>query len=97
MAKKKQIGIIGAAAIALASVMGAQQQVNALAPSTQQSAPGQQNKKDAVIKEVKTTVETNRKGLHGGIQNPYKHVRTAKKNQRQIRKFKRQNPNTVGR
>lgn len=96
MAKKKQIGILGAGAIAIASMVGAAQQANALVgPETQQTSPSQQqNKKDAVIKIVNTQVERNRKGLHGGVQNPYKHVRTPKKNQRQKRKFNRQNPNS---
>jgi hypothetical protein len=97
MAKKKQIGLLGAGAIAIASMMGAAQQANALnAPaSQQQNAPSQQqNKKDAVIKIVNTQVERNRKGLHGGLQNPYKHINTPKKNQRQKRKFNRQNPNS---
>jgi hypothetical protein len=94
MAKKKQIGILGAAAIAMASVLGGAQHVNAVGPSTQQTSPNNNTqKKDAVINEVKTTTETNRKGLHGGVQNPYKYIKTPKKNQRQIRKWKRQNPN----
>lgn len=93
MAKKKQIGIFGATAIAIASALGGAHQANAIQPAQTQNQTSQQNKKDAVIKEVKTEVETNRKGLHGGLQNPYKHIRTPKKNQRQIRKWKRQNPN----
>jgi hypothetical protein len=94
MKKKRQIGFLGATAIAVASTLGGAQQVNAL-PSTGANVIQQQSKKDAVPvekKQVRAESEKNRFGGFSGNQNPYKHIRKAGRNQRQLRKHLRQNP-----
>lgn len=94
MAKRKQIGILGAAAIAAATMLGGANQVNAL-PVTSATVSTQQTKKDAVPVEKKQVRPESKRNKHGGfsgIQNPYKHIRVDERNQRQWRKWLRSNP-----
>jgi hypothetical protein len=94
MAKKRQIGILGAAALALATSLGGVQQAQALVPATQ-SAKQQENKEGVSVekKVVKPQSERNKHGGFSGIQNPFKHIRRGGLNQRQHRKWLRSNPN----
>lgn len=93
MNKKNKLGVLGATAIALATALGGAQQANAVAPVTLNAS--QHNKKEAIPQQVKPVQAESKRNAYAGIPNLYKHVRTPKKNQRQVRKWKRQNPNAT--
>lgn len=93
MSKRKQIGFMSLA-LALGSLAVPVNQVNAYVPVSQNVRTGEN--KEAIPKQkqaVKPVSEKNRFGGWSGQQNPFKHIVTPKKNQRQIRKWKRQNQN----
>lgn len=92
MAKKKQIGILGAAAIAMATMTG---NVNATQSVQQENVIQQSAKKDAKHEEkkmVRPQAEKNKFGGFSGESNPYKFRRKGDYNQRQKRKLWASNP-----
>lgn len=96
MAKKRQIGLLGATAIAMATMMGGAQQVNVQAPAQSQNQ-NQKPSKEAIPeerKQIKPVAIKNRHGGFSGEQNPYKHLRKGSMNQQKWRKWKRSNPNS---
>jgi hypothetical protein len=94
MARKKQIGLLGAMALGLATSLGGVQQAQALVPATQ-SAKQQENKEGIAVEKkiIKPVSRVREGGGLSGVQNPYKHIRRGGMNQRQYRKWLRSNPN----
>lgn len=96
MARKKNIGIIGASVIAAATLLGGAQQVNALPSATVVNTQAQQrSQKESIPVERKVIVphmELNRHGGFSGLRNPHKHYMKDGRNQRQYRKWLRANP-----
>jgi hypothetical protein len=89
--RKNKIGILGAAAIAAANLLGGVNQVSA----NDSNVVNQQTKKEALHQEKKVSrpeAEKNKFGGFSGMQNPYKHIRKGGRNQRQYRKWLRSNP-----
>lgn len=94
MAKSKRIGLLGATALGIATMMGGAVQANAIVPvsqnaTTQPTKEAIPEKKDA----VKPVQQRKRFNQFGNDTNVYKHIRTPKVNQRQKRKWRRANPN----
>lgn len=96
MSKRKQIGFMSALALALGAAAMPVHQSNISVPA-QENVRTQANKEalPEAKKQVRPVSEKNRFGGWSGQQNPFKHIVTPKKNQRQIRKWKRQNPNVL--
>jgi hypothetical protein len=93
MTKRKQIGFMSALALTLGSMAIPAHQANAGQANTENVRV--QANKEGIPKERKIVKPVSVRNQYGesGFSNPYKFVRTPKKNQRQIRKYKRQNPN----
>ena len=64
----------------------------ALAGLNAQAASGHAKDTAAIQHSIKMPSAQRGKFIGSGDPNPYKHIRTPKKNQRQIRKWRRQNP-----
>jgi hypothetical protein len=91
--KKNRIGLLGAAALALATSLGGAHQANALAPAAS-NVKHQNNKEGQHVekKTVKPESERNKFGGFSGIRNPHKRHGKDYLNQRQHRKWLRSNP-----
>lgn len=92
MAKRKQIGVFGAIALAVASSVGGTQAATAVTPS--ENVRHHENKESLHVekKAVRPVSERNKFGGFSGVANPYKSRGTDYRNQRQLRKYLRQNP-----